>query len=124
MKITEQRAASIEFWYKGSVSDNSKIVNLYDPSEDHVYLSRDGDDFILATSHSSNEFKFNDAYKDMDNTGWVFVGVSLGYIAESTRYIPWGYIYQQSSGYEHGGCGDYYTISSSNLDSGDTFEWR
>jgi len=118
-------ASSVQFWYKGTFTDNQIFVSLYDPSiVDNLYFTRSGNDIKAKTTHSGVEVTFSGIISSLNTTDWIFMGMSVGWLSTGTNFMLWAYIYQQTPGYEHGDWSSSFTISSTYITNGKTIQYK
>jgi hypothetical protein len=120
VKVTAQRAIGIQFWFKGSFSNNQVLVSLRkSASVMNMYLDRNANDIRLKTAIVSTTVTFSGAITNINNSGWTFITLSVGWLARGDNFIMCGYIYQAGN-YEFGDCSTTFTISTSDMGNGVT----
>ena len=103
VKVTDQRAIGIQIWFKGTFTNNQIAVALSkSASVKSVYIDRNSNDLRLKTTHSGLSFTFSNAVSSMSSSGWIFMGLSVGWMARNNDFMICGYVHQPSSGYESG----------------------
>lgn len=102
VKVTEQKAIGVQFWYKGSFEADKIIVSIAKmASIKNAYLMRDGSNALLKTSHSTVTVTFAGAIANLVTSDWIFIGLSVGWTARNDDFLMCAYIYQAGN-YEHG----------------------
>jgi cysteine-rich repeat protein len=120
VKVTTQRAIGVQFWFKGSFSNNQRLVSIAKSSTVfNAYFDRNANDIRLKTSHGSNTVVFSTASSSLSSSTWAFFVLNVGWIAKSNDFRMCGYIYQAGA-YEFGDCSTTFTIAPADMGNGDT----
>ena len=119
IKITTQRAIGIQLWFKGSFIDGQiwfgLLKNAFTKS---VYLDRQGNDLRIKSTYSANSIVLTNAINSLDSTGWIFLGISVGWITRNDDFIICGQVSQSTTSYESGNCSGPFTIAASDIVDG------
>jgi len=90
VKVTEQRALSAQFWFKGTVSDGLKIASVHkDLSTQSVYLERSGNTMVLKSTYDAakEEIIYGVGSALDDSTGWKLFGLSVGWMGYGNDFM-------------------------------------
>jgi cysteine-rich repeat protein len=119
VKVTEQRAIGIQFWYKGTFNPSSNIVSITKlASIKNAYLARDSSDLVLRTTQGIPVVTFSGANGSISGSAWTFIAISVGWLARNDDFVMCGYIYQ-SGNYDYGDCSTKFTISTTDMGTND-----
>ena len=123
VKITEQMAVGVQVWFKGAMAAGSKFASVSkDSANKSVYLERSGADIVMKTTYSSTvSVTFSGAATNLDPANWIFIGMSVGWMARNRDFMMWGYIYQASTNYEFGAWSSTFTVPLAEFQSGSIF---
>ena len=122
VKITSQRAVGVQFWFKGTfINGNRFAIVSRDSIKKSVYLERSGTDINLKTTYSSNIITFANAASLLDSSMWIYIGMSVGWMARNNDFMICGYIFQSSSSYEYGNWNSAFTITPAEFSSSSIF---
>jgi hypothetical protein len=86
--VTDQLAIGLQIWFKGSFSDNDKIMGFGTVSgTPFLYFERVGNDIKVSQPFSTLEIVFSSAVTSLTSTDWTFFGLSAGWMARSNNYM-------------------------------------
>jgi cysteine-rich repeat protein len=120
VKVTVQRAIGIQFWFKGSFSNNQVLVSLCkSASVMNMYIDRNANNIRLKTTQGATTVTFSGAISSINISGWTFIALSVGWLSRNNNFIMCGYIYQAGN-YDLGDCSTAFTISTSDMGNGVT----
>jgi cysteine-rich repeat protein len=115
VKVTEQRAIGVQFWYKGGFESNKIIVSITKVSSvKNAYLARYGNDILLKTTHDSTTVTFTGAITSLTTSDWIFVSISVGWTARNDDFVMCAYIYQAGN-IDYGEWSSPFMISSTDM---------
>ena len=88
VSITNQRAIGVQFWFKGSFTNNQVIAAIAKSGAvKSVYMERLGANFVLKTTHSATSVTFAGANSSLNSNAWTFIGFSLGWMARGNNFM-------------------------------------
>jgi len=88
IKVTAQRAVSVQFWFKGSFVDQAQLSGLFKSSTLKLgYFERDGANVVAKSSYSSKTVTLTNLATQASSTSWTFVGLSVGWITSSNNFV-------------------------------------
>jgi cysteine-rich repeat protein len=119
VKATDQRALSVQLWFKGVFSTGQRIVSFSkDGSNKNLYMTRSGSDLVFTTTDSTTvTITFSGALAPIISGAWVYIGMSVGWLGRGDNFMICAYIFQETR-YENGKWK--WTVVSTNLPPGQT----
>ena len=103
VKVTSQRAIGVQLWVMGGFANNAQIASIAkDLSNKGAYVYRFANNIILGTTYSGTTITFSNAVTSLNNSGWILIGFSIGWMGTNNDFMLCGYISQLSSAYEFG----------------------
>ena len=88
IKVTNQRAIGVQFWVKGSFTNNAQIASIAKSSSDKgAYMITSANDILVKTTYSSSSVLLSNAISGLDSTNWIFIGFSVGWMGTNNDFM-------------------------------------
>mmetsp|Transcript_13444 Transcript_13444/g.15613 ORF Transcript_13444/g.15613 Transcript_13444/m.15613 type:complete len:264 (+) Transcript_13444:674-1465(+) len=121
IKLTAQKAVTLQFWLKGTLKDTFEFASVYSSSNSKVVSIRNNFINFVATSdyaQNSDIFLANAAFA-IDPKSWMFIGLSFSWVGSSQDFEICAFAQQDEPVYyESGNCMYNVSIPASDIDNG------
>jgi len=89
VKVTEQQAFALQFWFKGSITTSSSFVALKTSGGlKTIYMTVSGTNVhVKSEENTSKTINFSGVNSNMQSSAWTFFAMSYGWAGTSNKFI-------------------------------------